>query len=528
MKKRIAVLSAVLAAAALAATAFGFAGGTSARAAEEPKYIDMYLIGGQSNAAGYSRPDGVTQQTFENVMYAGETDRQIGSTASSSNFITEFEESVHIGLGAFGNMGLEYGIAEALNEIYTADNKAILFKSAASGTSLLNENSGSSAMFGNWLPPSQRANYTANNATGKQYDVFIENFTTVYNKLVSQGYTPRVRGMAWMQGEQDRLSPAQYKPVIQSLIADVRGDLSEITGADLSQMPFVMGEISETFASASTNDVSINRAFNSMLHEIPALVPNTAVVESGGYAINAATGVVGSDAYHWSGPDSEQIGMLFADALLFLNAEGTQVDLTAAPTGSLTFTDGSVDYAYADGVVTFTPRPAEEYKCALLSVNGEALTAVNGVYTAEVSGTIEVKALFSMQDYYTITYRYNRLMGSLADGYNATRVGEGQTLAFKPVPDDGYEVESVTFNGTALTPDSEGVYTTAPVTDDGIVIITFRETASQPVTPPDDTQDTGSGSSGGCGGCGGAIAGTLAGTLAVAAAGLFLFVKKPL
>ena len=318
MKKHIAV-AAALAAVCLAAMSFVFTGARADSAqAAETNYIDMYLIGGQSNAAGYSSYGDVTKQTFGHILYAGETDRQIGTTTTTSNYIRNFSSAVRVGLGAGGTfIGPEYGMAGVLNGLYAPDNKAIIFKSAAGGTSLLNTNTDNSALFGNWLPPSERDNYPENTATGVQYDVFMENFTAVYNKLVSQGYTPRVRGMAWMQGEQDRHARSQYRTVIQSFIADVRSDLSEITGTDLSQMPFVMGEISRTFN--AYGDRPVNMAFNAMLHEIPDLVPVTSVIESGQFDVNDATGTVGTDIYHWNGPDMEQVGRMFAEAILAWN-----------------------------------------------------------------------------------------------------------------------------------------------------------------------------------------------------------------
>lgn len=330
-----------------------------AHTAARPKgrYIDLYLIAGQSNAAGYSSVSGVTRQTFSNVMYAGEVNRPVGASGGSNSYLADFADSVTTGLGRSGNyIGPEYGIAEVLDQLYTGDHKALIFKSAAGGTSLQNTNSGESATYGNWLPPSERNNYPENAATGVQYDVFMENFTAVYNKLVAQGYTPRVRGMAWMQGEADRSAPGTYKSLIQTFIADIRADLSDVTGADLSQMPFVMGEISDTFG--SYGNVNTNRAFNDMLHEAASLVPGTAVTESGRYVINDANGIVGTDQYHWSGPDMEEIGMLFAEEILALASDIVRVNLDDTVSGTAVFSNGAVTYAFDDGTLTLTPAAA--------------------------------------------------------------------------------------------------------------------------------------------------------------------------
>ena len=47
------------------------------------KPIDIYLIAGQSNAAGYSAKGGLNE-TFENIGYAGEIDRSIDGSVKQS------------------------------------------------------------------------------------------------------------------------------------------------------------------------------------------------------------------------------------------------------------------------------------------------------------------------------------------------------------------------------------------------------------------------------------------------------------
>ncbi len=93
----------------------------------------------------------------------------------------------------------------------------------------------------------------------------------------------------------------------------------------------------------------------------------------------------------------------------------------------------------------------------------------------------------------------------------------------------------MTCNGADMTLSAEinestAEYTSPAVTGDSTVVIAFRATEPaepappQDETPADDTQNPGDseGKSSGCG-CGGA----LAGTLALSAAALAVFVKKP-
>ena len=103
------------------------------------KNIDMYLIAGQSNAAGYSYHNGKFGEVFDGIWYAGETDRSLdGKTLRSSN-LSSFENfcfAVKAGLGTFDNrMGPEYGMAKVFTEngVYGKHNPCIIFKSAAGG-----------------------------------------------------------------------------------------------------------------------------------------------------------------------------------------------------------------------------------------------------------------------------------------------------------------------------------------------------------------------------------------------------------
>ena len=91
---------------------------------------------------------------------------------------------------------------------------------------------------------------------GVLYQSLVDNFAAVYSQLVEYGYTPRVQGMAWMQGEADLGNPNGYKTLLKAFITDIRTDLKEITGDEsLESMPFVIGEIATSFAYANNSQV---------------------------------------------------------------------------------------------------------------------------------------------------------------------------------------------------------------------------------------------------------------------------------
>ena len=117
--------------------------------------IDIYLIGGQSNAAGYSSK-GMLSESFANVGYAGETDRVYNGDVSFSNVnsYSDYKWSVTAGLGRNSNyIGPEYGMAKALAQYYSKEKPAFIFKDAGGATALL-ESPTDQNPCGNWYPRS--------------------------------------------------------------------------------------------------------------------------------------------------------------------------------------------------------------------------------------------------------------------------------------------------------------------------------------------------------------------------------------
>ena len=280
--------------------------------------IDMYLIAGQSNAVGYSSKGGLSGE-FTNVWFAGENEKNRKTGATTLSIIENYVKSVKAGYGWNSNcVGPEYGMAEILNEYYDSENPAFIFKSAAGGTALNNDTWGLSDTFGNWYPRSKWRNTEvdpANSPMGVQYYYFIENFRTVYNKLVADGYTPKVRGMVWMQGEADLGRESLYKPLLKALIKDLRADIAEITGDDSNlEMPFIIGKIATTFETYNNKYVP---AFNKVQQAVADSMTNVYTIETSDLIIVSESGLVkGTDKYHFSTHDARVLGQRFAEKLL--------------------------------------------------------------------------------------------------------------------------------------------------------------------------------------------------------------------
>ena len=282
----------------------------------EPIPIDMYLIGGQSNACGYSVHNGQFTEEFKNVGYAGETDKNRRTGIAPQRYLdyNQFRWSVKAGLGSYSVwMGPEYGMAKVFNGLYEGEKKAFIFKSAAGATSIRNLTHD----FGNWYPRSKwPEGYIPDGSEPKgfQYYTFIENFKSVYNQLVANGYAPTVRGMAWMQGEADVGYESSYESLIKTLISDIRTDLAEITkDQSLLEMPFVIGKIA-VFASYDSKRAV--KVFNEMQDRVANSEVNVSTVSTSDLILIDKDGnIKGTDAYHFNGKDMETLGMRFGTEL---------------------------------------------------------------------------------------------------------------------------------------------------------------------------------------------------------------------
>ena len=207
--------------------------------------INVWLIGGQSNASGYAidtPTDALTDsrftEGFDNVLYYGSAD---------DNVISSFVPA-KIGQGKSQTaIGAEIGIASMLGGNGTMN--AII--KLGRGASYLYPDTGNdvSKNYGTWTSPSYISNNGVNTdgtKIGNLYAEFIQMVKDGLELLEAQGYTPVIRGMWWMQGEAETWREAlalEYENLISAFIGDVRSDLSDISGENLSNMPFIIGVV---------------------------------------------------------------------------------------------------------------------------------------------------------------------------------------------------------------------------------------------------------------------------------------------
>lgn len=437
----------------------------------EEKTIDMYLIAGQSNAAGYSNKGRKLEGVFENVSYAGEVDRYRTSGVASQSYLTyPFQPAVKEGLGrASGFVGPEYGIAEKLDAKYKGGHKALVFKSAAGGTGLRDSTGGQNNDFGNWYPRSKWTGSVSSSAPmGVQYQRFVDNFTSVYTQLTEHGYTVKVQGMAWMQGEDDLSEPQKYGTLLEAFITDIRADLVSVTNdSTLSSMPFVIGEIATSFAVAHNPQVP---PFIEVQRSVAEKMDNVYTVATDDLIIVDTDGtVVGSDQYHFTKQDQRVLGNRFGDVLL-QNARFEDAYVSTSAGGTI-----EKEWNTEKTELTITVQADEGYVLKSLTFDGRNVTAQvqNGKYVAQNPRKgVTAEAVFErVKASYEIAYEYDAAQGSVQ---GATSVEEGSALAVTVTPAEGYEVESVKFGETALT-FADGQYTLESVTASGTVKVTFRK-----------------------------------------------------
>ncbi len=244
--------------------------------------INVWIIGGQSNAEGYGQYDWDDfayderfQNGFPDVLYWGNHEN---GGQDTNGFVP-----MTLGHGQKKrSVGAEVGIAAAVSQM---GGKHAIIKCAIGSTYLYpyTAEEVSYAKHGTWTPESYVNNYlssdgyatnhsanvnktltisgtTASNgnvAVGNMYNMMVElTLKPAIAKLKELGYNPIMRGMWWMQGcaetniawdsvDQARIS---YKNVLKCFINDIRADLTTIVGKDCSKMPFVLGRLARNDA----------------------------------------------------------------------------------------------------------------------------------------------------------------------------------------------------------------------------------------------------------------------------------------
>ena len=300
----------------------------------DEKSIDLYIIAGQFNAAGYTTIDHELLASLwsdykvgsPNVLYRGVAEFTLNSgtsnVQSAANNVSQWTNA-KAGQGrSTAHMGAEVGMAARLSQTYYTGNKiAGIIKYAHGGTSLLNKTTGENAANGNWVSPSyaKQMNLSYSGLTGNLYRCLLTTVSQSVDQLKSHGYKDiHIKGIFWMQGEADISDPTGYKDALKLFVADIRNDLAEITEDNPDDIAFMIGEISKTYDSALNS--YYNGVFITMQRQVAKEMTNVYAIASSQYKINRldSTGVdkYGQDPWHWTTEPMFRIGELVAQCIL--------------------------------------------------------------------------------------------------------------------------------------------------------------------------------------------------------------------
>lgn len=193
--------------------------------------IDVFLIGGQSNATGqgYMRNIPKSFEVDTTVMFYYSRYLNGGKGGDCWRPLCQASESKD-------KFGVELSLGTCLHKQYPNRNIALI-KHALSGSNLYEQ----------WNPGNR-----AGEAQGEEYAKFIRTVKEGLDKLKKEGYTPRLRAMVWQQGEADARDIAVmdksrlYGKNLNNFIQQVRIDL------DTEDLLFVYGSVMPMAASRFT------------------------------------------------------------------------------------------------------------------------------------------------------------------------------------------------------------------------------------------------------------------------------------
>ena len=478
------------------------------------KDIDVYLIAGQSNGVGYTAVDSESEQAeiakderyrngFDDVKYYGYVECNKDTTLPANIAL----RSVKLGKGAdsqgktretkYETFGPELGMAKYFADNGIANTNYGIIKYAAGGTAIYDEfTSNMGSQYGNWMSPSLVAKYGKGSATltGLCYANFLTTVRQGLKAYKDNGYNPVIKGLAWMQGESESQSAnnsKRYAELLSTMIADMRKDLTEISGQNLSELLTVVAKIPSKY-----KDVVSSAAYVDVVRaQMDAVAENDADVIT---IDNDFVTLPGTDNHHYNVPDMLQVGHNFAEAFI----EATNGSL---PKVKVVCTEGGASdvvskRAIVDTALAVTLTPDKGYELVSYSFVGDDGQTVevtsrkvgNVVRFVMPSGNVTLKVVFQPIPRYNVTVDGGE-HGEIFRTNAQRQPFKGETVTFTFKPDDGYKLDKVTVNGAEVKTD--GTYTyptyTTEVTQDISVVATYVKIAADIDPEPDRPGNSG-------------------------------------
>lgn len=301
------------------------------------RIVDVYLLAGQSNAAGYTPVSGLKKAytyggTFDEKKYdeyvSGYRDILYFGITATADPLSANEKLSYVCMGkghAVTHMGPELGFAEYMSALYgknSADGrKAMLLKYAVGATTLGEFKNEVQDNYGNWMSPSMKKTYKGeklHEKAGLLYDNLLLTVKLGLRELLENGYTPVIKGMMWIQGcgdaTQDDLSHT-YAENLKTFLCDFRSDLtnllqSEFAGrveeCDMSAMPVIIGKIGPHLRNAKYWDV-----VRDQMQSLTKTMERVRIAETEDCILPDPND--NNDVWHFSAKDSLSLGRRFGE-----------------------------------------------------------------------------------------------------------------------------------------------------------------------------------------------------------------------
>lgn len=150
------------------------------------------------------------------------------------------------------------------------------------------------------------------------------------------------------------------------------------------------------------------------------------------------------------------------------------------------------DYSASTSAVKVTITPNSGYFIQSITLNGESRDpSISEFAFQPKQGENIVKVTFAKKEgpvdekpTYKFKVSYNEDGGTVIGDKTSGEISEGLKVKFTVTPKEGYLVDSVTFNGTALEVSSSGIYEVTPVEGENTFNVVFK---LKEVEPPLDT-----------------------------------------
>ena len=379
--------------------------------------VDIYLIAGQSNADG--RAPGTGLPTTPINLQAAQSDVPFFYRTTQS--ATPVYETLRPGAsGTVGAFGPEITLGRSLADWVATNqpaNKVAFIKYAVGGTSLSAD----------W----KAGGTAANTGDGVYYKTFQTVVTAGLAALDGDaslsGYTKRIAGIIWVQGEKDSLTALEsqaYQANLTAFIADIRMTYG-------TNLPFFFSKLSDNqtaYPNGTGEGPAGFIAVRAAQAAVAASVAGAVQIDS-----DPAEFAVGTDNIHYNAAGQQALGNAFAAAVIAapaivlpeITVQPASAEISAGQTTTLQVTATGLNlsyqwYAGASGTTTSPVAGATSASFATPALTG---TASYWVRVSNTGGTADSTAAFvSVRSAYET---WARAAGFLPDEQTLDPDGDG-------------------------------------------------------------------------------------------------------